>query len=404
MPDFAYEAIDTQGQKVHGRDEAESRDALLSELIAKGLQPINIKKLRRVEGLLGILSERRDRFNQDDLLYFTKELADLLDAGVPLERALSVIYDSTEKKKAKKIIDAIRDSIHGGKNLSGALSSYPKIFNRLYVNMVTVGELGGVLPQVLKKLDAFLEQSRQIRKFIISSSIYPSILFLVGILSVFILVTFVVPKFGKIFEDLNQPMPMMTQIIVSTSVFLKSWWWAFFITFAAILVFFKYYLNTSDGRARWHSFLLHIPLVAPMILKIELARLARTLGTLLESGVPILKGISLAREVVANTVIRNSMDAIYKGVRQGKSLSQLMKKEGLYPSLMIHLVAIGEETGGLDTMLLKIADDFEARIQQDTKVYLSLIEPVTIVVMGLLIGGIIISMLLAIFGLNDVTF
>jgi type II secretion system protein F len=404
MPDFAYEAIDTQGQKVHGRDEAESRDALLSELISKGLQPVSIKKLRHVEGILGILSERRDRFNQDDLLYFTKELADLLEAGVPLERALSVIYDSTEKKKAKKIIDAIRDSIHGGKNLSGALSAYPKIFNRLYVNMVTVGELGGVLPQVLKKLDAFLEQSRQIRKFIISSSIYPAILFLVGFLSVFILVTFVVPKFGQIFKDLNQPMPMMTQIIVSTSVFLKSWWWAFFFTFAAILIFLKYYLNTPDGRANWHSFLLRIPLVAPMILKIELARLARTLGTLLESGVPILKGISLAREVVANTVIRNSMDAIYKGVRQGKSLSQLMKKEGLYPSLMIHLVAIGEETGGLDAMLLKIADDFETRIQQDTKVYLSLIEPVTIVVMGLLIGGIIISMLLAIFGLNDVTF
>lgn len=404
MPDFAYVAVDAKGQKIHGQNAAESQDALLAELISKGLQPISIKRLRHVEGFLGLISKRRERFSQDDLLYFTKELADLLDAGVPLERALSVIYESTEKEKTKKIIDSIRGDIHGGKNLSGALSSYPKIFNRLYVNMVTVGELGGVLPQVLKKLDSFLEQSRQIRKFIITSSIYPSILLLVGILSVFVLVTFVVPKFGQIFKDLNQPMPFMTQIIVSASVFLRSWWWVFFLALAGTIFFFSYYVRTPGGMARWHRFLLRTPLVAPMVLKVELARLSRTLGTLLESGVPILKGISLAREVVSNTVIRGSMDRIYKGVRQGKALSQLMKKEGLFPSLMIHLVAIGEETGGLDAMLLKVADDFEEKIQSDTKMYLSLMEPVTIVFMGLIIGGIILSMLLAIFGLNEVSF
>jgi len=402
MPNFAYEAISAKGQRIQGQNDAASREALIATLISQGLQPVSVKKLRPIEGILSDLLARRSRFSHEALLAFTRELADLLGAGVPLERSLVVIADSAEDARTKALVTGLLQAIQGGKSLSEALSDHPEIFGRLYVNMVTVGELGGVLPKVLSRLGGFLERSREIRNFIVTSSIYPSILAVVGILSIFVLVTFVVPKFGQIFEDLNQPMPLPTQMIVSFSDFAKSWWWVLVLAGGAGFIAFSSFLKTRDGKTRWDRFVLRIPFAGPMILRIELGRLCRTLGTLLESGVPILKGISLAREVVSNTVIRESLDEIYKGVRQGQSLSGLMKRGRIYPPLIVNLVSIGEETGAMDAMLLKIADDLDARIQHDTKVYLSLVEPLTIVVMGLVIGGIILSMLLAVFGINDV--
>lgn len=402
MPNFAYEAISPKGQRIQGQNEAASRDALIAALLSQGLQPVSVKKLRPIEGILFDLLGRKARFSHEALLAFTRELADLLGAGVPLERALVVIAESAEDARTKALVTGLLQAIRGGKSLSEALSLHPEIFNRLYVNMVTVGELGGVLPKVLIRLGGFLERSREIRNFIVTSSIYPGILAIVGILSIFVLVTFVVPKFGQIFEDLNQPMPLPTQMIVSFSTFAKKWWWVPVLAGGAGLLALSSYLKTRDGRARWDRFVLRLPFVGPMILRIELGRLCRTLGTLLESGVPILKGISLAREVVSNTVIREGLDEIYKGVRQGQGLSGLMKRSSIYPSIIVNLVSIGEETGAMDAMLLKIADDLEAKVQHDTKVYLSLVEPLTIVIMGLVIGGIILSMLLAIFGINDV--
>lgn len=399
MPTFTYEALDVKGQKIEGTDEAASRDLLISRLIAQGIQPIKVKRLKQ---FYAFWTRRAVKFSHDDLLYFTRELSDLLEAGVPLERTLAIVEDAAEQENIRTLINTIRQDIHGGKKLSEALSSYPDIFNRLYVNMVRVGELGGVLPMVLKRLDGFIERSRNIRKFIITSSIYPGILALVGILSVFILVTFVVPKFGQIFEDLNQPMPMATKLIVAASMFLQSWWWLLGLVVLVLSAGFYSYIKSPEGKVWWDKVVLRLPLAGAMLLKIELGRLARTLGTLLESGVPILKGISLSGEVVSNSVIRNSVEDLYKGVRQGKSLSQLMKQTSVFPSLMVHLVAIGEETGAMGPMLLKIADDLEEKVQHDTKVYLSLVEPITIVLMGIIIGGIILSMLLAIFGINDV--
>jgi type II secretory pathway component PulF len=399
MPTFTYEALDVKGQKIEGTDEAASRDLLISRLIAQGLQPIKVKRLKQ---FYAFWTRKAVRFSHDDLLYFTRELSDLLEAGVPLERTLAIVEDAAEQENVRALINTIRHDIHGGKKLSESLSSYPDIFNRLYVNMVRVGELGGVLPMVLKRLDGFIERSRNIRKFIITSSIYPGILALVGILSVFILVTFVVPKFGQIFEDLNQPMPMATKLIVAASMFLQSWWWLLTLIILLLGAGFYSYIKSPEGGVWWDKVVLRLPLAGAMLLRVELGRLARTLGTLLESGVPILKGISLSGEVVSNSVIRSAVEDLYKGVRQGKSLSQLMKQTKIFPSLMVHLVAIGEETGAMGPMLLKIADDLEEKVQHDTKVYLSLVEPITIVLMGIIIGGIILSMLLAIFGINDV--
>ena len=401
MAEFAFEAIDSKGKRVSGTQEAASQEEVVSGLISKGLQPIQVKRLHSFQA---ILEFGKKRVSLDDVLYFTGELADLLEAGVPLERSLLILSDATEKEEVRGLVKEIKDAIHGGKTLSEALSQHKDVFDSLYINMVKVGELGGVLPQVLRRLGDFLERSRQIRKFIISSSIYPAILAFVGLVSVFILVTFVVPKFGQIFQDINQPMPAMTSFILGASLFLRKWWWLLFLIVAGLALSFRIYIKRPEGRRWWDNFKLNMPLVGPFVRRVELGRFARTLGTLLESGVPILKGISLSGEVVGNTVIRDAVRELYAGIRQGKSLSLLMKKSGVFPPLMIHLVSVGEETGGLSRMLLKVADDFDEQVQSDTKLFLSMLEPITIVVMGIIIGGIIFSMLMAIFGINDVTF
>ncbi len=401
MPEFTYEAVDHHGKRISGTESSATRDEVIESLIARGLQPVQVKKLHSFEALLDF---KRNKITLDDVLYFTSELADLLEAGVPLERSLTILSDATDKPEVKRLVVSIRDSIHGGKSLSEALSKYPDVFDKLYVSMIKVGELGGVLPSVLNRLGDFIERSRKIRKFIISSSIYPAILAFVGLISVFILVTFVVPKFGQIFQDLNQPMPLMTRLILDASMFIQRWWWLMFLVLFLGLTLFKLQIKRPEGRIWWDTFKLRLPVAGRFIKQVELGRFARTLGTLLESGVPILKGISLAAEVVSNILIKKAVQELYKGVRQGKSLSLLMRKSDIFPPLMIHLVSVGEETGGLARMLLKIADDFDDQVQSETKIFLNMLEPITIVVMGVLIGGIIMSMLMAIFGINDVSF
>ena len=401
MAEFTYEAIDQQGRRVSGTDSAATQDEVIDSLVSRGLQPVQVKKFHSFETFFEF---KRKRITNDDVLYFTSELADLLEAGVPLERSLTILADATDKKDVRDLVVSVRDSIHGGKSLSEALGKYPDIFDRLYVNMIKVGELGGVLPGVLKRLGDFIERSRQIRKFIISSSIYPAILAFVGLISVFILVTFVVPKFGQIFQDLNQPMPFMTKLILDASLFLQKWWWLIFSVTVFSVLIFRFQIRKPEGRAWWDEFKLKLPMAGKFIRQVELGRFARTLGTLLESGVPILKGISLAGEVVTNSLIKKAVQDLYRGVRQGRSLSLLMRKSDIFPSLMIHLVSVGEETGGLAKMLIKIADDFDDQVQSETKIFLNMLEPITIVVMGIVIGGIIMSMLLAIFGINDVSF
>ncbi len=403
MAQFSCEYLDKEGGRKVSLEEADSRDELIARLLDQGFQPIKIKRAKRLETIFP-RSINKNRFSHDDIVYFTKELSDLIDAGVQLERALKIVADSCDKEAVREVSLELKEAIQEGQNLSEALSRYPHIFSPLYVNMVRVGEMGGVLSEVLKRLEGFLERYREIRNFIITSSIYPSILVLVGIISIFILITYVVPKFGQIFADLNQPMPFMTQMIVSFSIVVKKWWWLMALVIVLGAVTAKRRLKTVEGKRAFDTHILKVPVAGHLVGLSEFSRMARTLGTLIESGVPILKGISLSKEVVSNLRLKESLDKLYKGVRQGKSMSLLMKQDPLFPSLMVHMVAVGEETGALGEMLIKVADDFEKRIQARTKMLLSLIEPITIVFMGVVIGGIIMSMLLAILGINDVSF
>jgi type II secretory pathway component PulF len=270
--------------------------------------------------------------------------------------------------------------------------------------MVRVGEMGGILPQVMEKLAGFMERTEEIKKFIISSSIYPAILLMIGMVSVGVIMGVVVPRFAVIFKDLGQKIPVSTQLLIQASQFLRSWWWAMTLGTGLTALCLWRFSNTPSGKDRLDRLWIKLPLLGSLIMDIQVGRFSRTLGTLVQSGVPLLKGLSIVREVVSNVVVKLAAEQIYRQVKEGKRVSTLMKDQGIFPAMAVQMVALGEETGKIGEMLISVSDDLDARVQSKIKSLLSLLEPVAILLMGLVIGGVVISMLMAIFGINDIEF
>jgi general secretion pathway protein F len=402
MPRFAYEAVDVRGRKIVDSAEAKDKETLLFTLESQGLV-----LLRWLDGghTRKFFSRRSSRLlSRSELLQFTRDLGYLLKSGLPLDRALHVIGRSVEKGNLKSLAQELEDALRGGKSLSDAMTSRRKDFSELYVNMVRVGEVGGVLPQVMAKLAQFEERAEETKKFIISSAIYPSILVVVGIISVLVIMGFVVPRFANIFIGLGQEIPFTTQILISVSAFLQQWWWVLVLTMAVLFLSLKYAARTSVGRLKLDKFAISVPLIGSLIREIQVGHFARTLGTLLSSGVPLLKSLSIVREVVGNQIMRTSVRRIYEKVKEGRKISSLMKEMKVFPEMAIQLVSVGEETGRMGEMLVEIAEELDNKIQAKIKFYLTLLEPLTILFMGLIIGGIVVSMLMAVFGINEIQF
>jgi general secretion pathway protein F len=402
MPRFAYEAVDIRGRKVINSAEAKDKETLLLALESQGL--VLLRWLDR-DHTRKFFSRRRSRLlTRSELLQFTKDLGYLLKSGLPLDRALHVIGRSVEKGNLKSLAQELEDALKGGKSLSDALASRRRDFSELYVNMVRVGEVGGVLPQVMGKLAEFQERAEETKKFIISSAIYPSILVMVGIISVFVIMGFVVPRFAGIFKGLGQEIPFATQILISVSALLQQWWWVLIIILTVLFLSLRYVAQTSVGRMKVDKFAIGAPIIGALIGEIQVSHFARTLGTLLLSGVPLLKSLSIVREVVGNRIIKASVQNIYEKVKEGKRISSLMKEMKVFPEMAVQLVSVGEETGRMGEMLVEIAEELDNKIQGKIKFYLTLLEPLTILFMGLVIGGIVMSMLMAVFGINEIQF
>jgi general secretion pathway protein F len=402
MPRFAYEAVDNRGRKVVDSAEAKDKETLLFALESQGL--VLLRWLER-DHTQRFFSRRGTRLlARNELLQFTKDLGYLLKSGLPLDRALHVIGRSVEKGNLKVLAPELEEALRGGKSLSDALAARGKDFSELYVNMVRVGEVGGVLPEVMTKLAEFQERAEETKKFIISSAVYPSILVAVGIISVLVIMGFVVPRFAGIFRGLGQDIPFATQVLISVSAWLRQWWWALLIIITGLFFSLRYFAHTAAGKLRVDKLAIGLPFMGPLITDIQVSRFARTLGTLLLSGVPLLKSISIVREVVGNQIIKASVQKIYDKVKEGRRISLLMKEMKVFPEMAVQLVSVGEETGRMGEMLVEIAEELDTRIQGKIKFFLTLLEPLTILFMGLLIGGIVMSMLMAVFGINEIQF
>lgn len=404
MPEFFYKASTISGKIVEGFLEAKDEEAILKNLHDQGYIPIRILSCQKAAEKWRIPSflSRKRRLNE--LLTLTQELSTLISAGLPLDRSLDILSSLAENKKMQEVIKDILSRVRGGSSLGEALTYHPQIFPSIFVNMVKAGEAGGFLEVIFIRLVQYLQRLKDVKEYLISILIYPIILTAVSAVSIIILVTFVIPRFNRIFADLGQAIPLPTQIVLSLSQYFRDYWWVGLGMVTLIYLGLQAYLQGAERRWRWDRFKLSWPAWGTLVKKIEVARFSRTLGALLQSGVPILSALTLVRDVSQNQAVAKAIDFIYERLREGKGMARALKEVNVFPPLAVHMIEVGEETGKLEEMLNKIANTYEESIQNTTKRLVSLIEPLIILIMGLIIGFIVISMLLAVFSLQEIPF
>lgn len=335
------------------------------------------------------------------VLAMTEQLLTLLDAGLPLDRGLHICQGSLEHPHFRSVMQSVVVDVEKGNTLADSFMRHPGVFPRLYVNMVRAGEEGGVLPVVMQRLVEFYTRSMEFRSFLVTSSIYPVLLFIFGVSALLGLTIFVLPKFGQIFSDMDQALPLPAAVLISIGDFLKAYGAFIALALGVGITAFTYALRNDAWRERWQLLLLRAPVLGPLILKVQLAHVCRTWGTLLASGVPILTGMRIVRELTDHIPLRKALDRLVRAVQEGRGVSDPVRADPFFPKLLGQLASVGEESGALDVMLIKVADQYEKDIQKTTRNLVALFEPVMILVMGGLIGGIVVSMLTAIFSIND---
>ena len=397
MAIFSYTATTMEGIMVEGVIEAPSQDVAIDRLKNSGVIPIKVAAPRQSLG-----KRLSWRSSKADLLTFTTELSVLLNAGLPLDRGLNVLSETSDSKEMKGIVQSILKSIREGSSFSEALKKHPKVFPTLYVNMIRAGEAGGVLATVLDKLNEFFESTKELKDNVVSAMIYPAILGITGGFSIIILLTFVLPKFTAIFSEIGGSLPLTTQILLAISNGFRSFWWIGLSILIVVFLVLRSYVRSETGRYKWD--VLKLKMMDDVIRKLETARFCRTLGTLLRSGVSVLAALNNSKDVISNQVIASQIDAVLKGVKEGKGIAGPLSEAKVLPPLALSMMKVGEETGQLDSMLIKVANAYEKSLREAVKRFMGILEPAIILGMGLIIGFIVISMLVAIFSMTDLPF
>jgi general secretion pathway protein F len=401
MATFFFRAVASDGKVRSGSLPADNEKFVARELRKQGLTPIYVgvaPKGASMEIKLPSFGGGRRR----DVLFFTGELSTLLNAGVPLDRALSITAELTERKNFRAIVLDVLRVLKGGKSLADSLATHPQYFGDLYINMVRAGEASGALAIVFERLAEFERTRDELRNYIISSMIYPALLATVGLASIIVLLTFVVPRFATIFQDSTMKMPTITRVMLEASDIIKAYWLPVTTMFVGALIFWRVYTRTAKGRLWWDGVRIKIPLLGDALLKAETARFARAMGTLVQNTVPLVPSIGIAAATLNNKMIAAAMTGVQQGVKRGEGIANPLRKAAVFPPLAAHLLTVGEETGRLDAMFNKMADIYETDTRASIKRFTTIFEPVVILVMGLLIGSLILSMLLAITSINDV--
>jgi len=403
MAEFVYKATKLSGEIVEGSMEGHDEKAVVRSLHQLGYIPVRV--IPAGESGAGVrASFLPQRVGMKPLLAFSQELSILVAAGLPIDRSLQILGSLTKNPKLKETVQDILNRIREGSSLADALGNHPRIFSRLYINMVKAGESGGFLEVILARLVKYLQSAKEVRDFLISVMIYPLILTAVSGASIVILVTFVIPRFAKIFSDMGQAIPLPTQIMLTLSQVVRDYWWAGAGGLALIYFSVRVHNQVEERRFRWDRSKLRWPAVGNLIKKIEVARFSRTLATLLQSGVPILSALTLVREISQNTAVSRAIGNIHDRLREGKAVARTLEETGVFPPLAVHMISVGEETGRMEEMLTKVAETYEEDVQNTVKRFVSLLEPLIILVMGAVVGFIVISMLLAIFSINEIPF
>ena len=402
MPVFTYRAADRRGQTIDGVMEAVDARAVAEQLRKDSYYPIKVAAQSERISLFSSLGGASSRVRQRDLMAMTQMLATLFEAGLPLDRALGILEELAPSPRIRTIVSDLLRSVRGGSSLSEAMAKHhPRPFSRLYINMVRSGEKGGVLEVALRRLAEFLEARSAFNDAVVSALAYPAVILTVGAGAIVFLMTFVIPRFAIIFKDLGQAIPLPTQILLDVSAGVVSYWWIGLLASLAIVLGWRMWTSSAEGRLAWDQMLLKLPLIGGLTLKVETARFTRTLGTMLKSGVPVLGAMAVVGDMMSNQAIGGAVSRLADVVKRGGTIAAGMKEHTAFPALAVHMVRVGEETGRLEEMLLKTADTFETDVRTEMKRVLGMLEPIIILGMGVIVAFIVVAMLLAIFSINE---
>lgn len=402
MPKFLYKAVKLDGEAVEGELEATSEAEVIRQLQADGLIPLETRSAGGLRARL--IRTRRRRLSQKEIGILTRELATLLEAGMTLDRSLQILIDLSHAEHLTRVLADLQERVRGGAPFSVALDAQDGQFPRLYINMVRAGEASGALDQVLDRLADYMERVAELRQTVTSALVYPSILLFVSGLSVILLLVFVVPQFTVLFQDMGAALPLPTQIVVGAGDLFRNYWWAMLVALAVIAVVLERWLQNEEVRDRLDHRILGLPLVGDLVWKMETARLCHTLAALLKNGLPLLNALNLAKEVVANRKISGLLDEAGDDLKHGRGLAGPLARLQALPDLALQMIRVGEESGALDGMLAKVAGIYERETRASVQSMLTLLEPVLIIGLGVVVAGIIISILMAILGANELVF
>ncbi|MCQ8105032.1 type II secretion system F family protein [Methylomonas sp. SURF-2] len=402
MPLFSYKVVNSQGLTEEGVRDAQDEHGLLLELQSQGLIPIRIE-LAKDKTFLGFrLKSAAVRLSNKEIGLLTGELATLLESGLPLDRSLTILLQLTEDNpKLNKLVANVLEKVKAGKALADALECQSGVFSKFYLNMIRAGELGGNLGGVLQRLGDYMERSQELKDTVSTALIYPAILLLMSLASLFVMLTFVVPQFKEMFESAGQALPVPTQIVVWLAEFLQGYWWLILLIGLSAVQIMKSQLSNPVSKKSWDRRFLRAPLFGEIVINMETANFSRTFGTLLGNGVSILKSLGIVRETVSNTVLEALLADAEEQLKQGRTMADALAKQNLFPKLAVQMIKMGEETGKLEEMLLRIAVIYDKQLKTTIQRMLALLEPALIISLGLMIAGIIVSILLAILSVND---
>ena len=399
---FFFRAVASDGKPRTGTLTAENDKLVAGELRRQGLIPVYIG-LRRGRAAASRSSSRRSGgSHRKDVLFFTQELATLLNAGVPLDRALSIVAELTSRGDFRSVVMDVMRILKGGKSLADSLATRPSHFSELYINMVRAGEASGSLAQIFDRLAEFERTRDDLRGYIVSSLIYPILLTLVGLGSIFVLLNFVVPRFALIFSDPRMKIPTPTLILLEVSAMVQAYWLPTAVALLVAIVLFQVYIRTLAGRLWWDTIRLKMPLLGDALRKAETARFARAMSTLVAASVPLVQSLGIARGILNNRRMAGTLEQVAQGVKRGEGIAGPLARVGEFPPLAGHLLSVGEETGHLDAMFNRMADIYDGETRTAIRRFTALFEPLIILVMGLVVGSLIMSLMLAITSINDI--
>ena len=405
---FAFEAVRQSGDPVSAQLEAASEAEAVERVREQGLILLRIQTAaaaaitshEKKMGTFARLFASR-KVSREQVVAFTRDLANLISAGLPLDRAFELLVGLADSGPQAALLQELRDRVRGGQALSQTLSEHPKQFDRLFVNMVRAGEASGTLGPVLERISEFQERSAELRSSVQSALLYPIVLVAVAIVAVMTMIFFVVPKFETTFRQFGKALPPATENLLAISHWFREDGWMVLIAAAALFILIRGRLRTPVGRLNWDRRKLTLPILGDLFAKIEVARLARTLGTLLGNGVSLLPALTIVKDTVDNRALANSLEGVLVRLKAGQGFARPLMETGLYPKLAVHMVAVGEETGKLDSMLLKVAEVYDLEVNTTLKRALGLLEPVLILTLAVVVGGIIFALMSALLGLTE---